>query len=55
MKAREIATTTGALRSVLTGTADFSFADSLAADFDVNMALKKFKFALMPKVHFSLY
>lgn len=55
MKAREIATTTGALRSVLTGTADFSFADSLAADFDVNIALKKYKFALMPKVVSELH
>jgi hypothetical protein len=41
---------TSSLRSALTGTQEVSFQDSLNADFDVQVATKRFRFSLIPKV-----
>lgn len=44
---------TSSLRSAFTGTQEVSFQDSLKADFDVQMATKRFRFSLIPKVSLS--
>lgn len=41
---------TSSLRSALTGTQEVSFQDSMNADFDVQVATKRFRFSLIPKV-----
>ncbi len=42
------------LRSAITGTQEVSFQDSLNADFDVQLATKKFRFSLIPKTFSEL-